>query len=71
MAESNIQQELFPAYESRKIEFDFEDGDITSDAGSMLLRQIDRRIGLAQSNSGQSVLSPAPEEQRRQGSALS
>lgn len=46
MTECNTQQELFPAYKSYKIDFDFEGGDITSDAGSLLLRQVDRRIGL-------------------------
>jgi len=37
---------LFPAYKSRKIDVDFEGGDITSDAGSLLLRQVDRKLGL-------------------------
>ncbi len=42
----NSQPDLFPALKSRKIDFDFEGGDITSDAGSLLLRQADRKIGL-------------------------
>ncbi len=46
MTNCNTQPELFPANKSRKIEFDFNGGDITSDAGSLLLRQVDRRIGL-------------------------
>ncbi|MFC1497104.1 IS1380 family transposase [Verrucomicrobiota bacterium] len=46
MTKCSTQQELFPAYKSRKIEFDFNGGDITSDAGSLLLRQADRCIGL-------------------------
>lgn len=46
MTVCNTQPDLFPALKSRKIEFDFGGGDITSDAGSLLLRNIDRRIGL-------------------------
>jgi hypothetical protein len=36
----------FPACKSRKIQVDFEGGDITSEGGSLLLRQADRRVGL-------------------------
>jgi len=36
----------FPACKSRKIEADFQGGDITSDGGSLLLRQVDRRLKL-------------------------
>lgn len=36
----------FPACKSRKITADFAGGDITSDGGSLLLRQIDRRLKL-------------------------
>ena len=46
MAECTTTPDLFPACKSRKIEVDFEGGDITSDAGSLLLRQIDRNLGL-------------------------
>jgi len=38
--------DLFPACKSRKIDVDFDGGEITSDAGLLLLRQVDRRIGL-------------------------
>jgi len=38
--------DLFPACRSRKIDVDFEGGEITSDAGLLLLRQVDRRLGL-------------------------
>lgn len=38
--------DLFPACKSRKIEVDFNGGDITSDAGSLLIRQADRKLGL-------------------------
>jgi hypothetical protein len=46
MTDSSTIPDLFPALKSRKIEADFEGGDITSDAGSLLLRQVDKRIGL-------------------------
>ena len=46
MTECTTTTDLFPACKSRKIEVDFEGGDITSDAGSLLLRQVDRRLGL-------------------------
>ena len=39
----------FPRCKSRKIEADFSGGDITSDAGVLLLRQVDRNIGLTKS----------------------
>jgi hypothetical protein len=37
----------FPAVKKRVVEVNFEDGDITSDGGVMLLRQADRLIGLS------------------------
>jgi hypothetical protein len=46
MTECTTTPDLFPACKSRKIEVDFEGGDITSDAGSLLIRQIDRKLGL-------------------------
>jgi hypothetical protein len=46
MTKCNTQTELFQAYKSRKIKLDFKGGDITSDAGSLLLKNVDRRIGL-------------------------
>ena len=46
MTNCKSQTALFPALKSRKIDFDFEGGDITSDAGSLLVRQADRKIGL-------------------------
>ena len=36
----------FPALKQRKIEAEFSGGEITSDGGALLLRQIDRRLGL-------------------------
>jgi hypothetical protein len=38
----------FPACKRRKIEAQFRGGDITSDGGVLLLRQIDRRLGLTE-----------------------
>jgi DDE family transposase len=38
----------FPACTRRKIEAQFSGGDITSDGGVLLLRQIDRRLGLTE-----------------------
>ena len=46
MTDCSTQPDLFPACKSRKVQADFEGGDITSDGGSLLLRQVDRRIGL-------------------------
>ncbi len=46
MTKCNTTPDLFPACKSRKIEVDFEGGDITSDAGSLLVRQVDRKLGL-------------------------
>lgn len=38
--------DLFPACKSHKVEVDFNGGDVTSDGGVLLLRQVDRRLGL-------------------------
>lgn len=38
--------DLFPSCKSRKLEVRFDGGDVTSDAGILLLRQADRRLGL-------------------------
>jgi len=46
MAKCTTTTDLFPACKSRKVEVDFNGGDITSDAGALLLRQVDRKIGL-------------------------
>jgi hypothetical protein len=42
------QRELFAPMGRRRIEVAFEGGDVTSDAGVMLLRQVDRQLGLLQ-----------------------
>ena len=36
----------FPVVKRRKVEANFEGGDITSDGGVLLLRQVDQRLGL-------------------------
>jgi len=36
----------FPSVKRRKIETNFEGGEIISDAGSILLNQVDKKIGL-------------------------
>ncbi|WXG52737.1 MAG: transposase [Candidatus Sedimenticola sp. (ex Thyasira tokunagai)] len=36
----------FPVLKRRKVQAEFSGGDITSDGGVLLLRQIDRRLGL-------------------------
>lgn len=55
--------ELFhlPSFDRRKIEADFSGGDVSSDGGLMLLRQVDRRLGLCRALS-QAMADPrAPE----------
>jgi hypothetical protein len=38
----------FPGFGSRKIQADFGGGDVSSDGGVLLVRQVDRRLGLTQ-----------------------
>ena len=38
--------DLFPGISRRRIELNFDGGDITGDAGLLLLRQVDRKLGL-------------------------
>ncbi|HRQ06082.1 MAG TPA: transposase [Nitrosomonas halophila] len=52
----------FPEVKKRVVEVNFAGGDITSDGGVMLLRQVDRQIGLSKAVA--SVL----EDTRRQAS---
>lgn len=46
MTECNRNEVRFPSCKSRKVDVDFRGGDITSDAGGLLLRQVDRKTGL-------------------------
>lgn len=46
MTDCSISEDLFPSCKSRKVQVDFAGGQITSDGGSLLLRQVDRRIAL-------------------------
>jgi hypothetical protein len=46
MTECNTKPFLFSSLKSRKIVADFNGGHLTSDAGGLLLREVDRRLGL-------------------------
>ena len=46
MTECNNQPMLFSSLDRKKIQADFNGGQITSDAGALLLREVDQRIGL-------------------------
>ena len=51
MAQSNtskddFQSDFFPCLKRRKVEVDFSGGDVSSDGGVLLLRQVDRKLGL-------------------------
>ena len=48
MAESTADQLTFPSFDRRRIEAGFGGADISSAGGILLLRQIDRRLGLTQ-----------------------
>jgi len=49
MTQWNQSQFGFPSFDRRKIEANFEGGDVSSDGGVMLLRQVDRKLGLIKS----------------------
>jgi hypothetical protein len=46
VTESNKKFIEFPSCKRRKVEANFGGGDVTSDGGALLLRQVDRRLGL-------------------------
>lgn len=48
MTNCTAQQSLFPGLKRRRIEVKFTGGDITSDGGILLLRQVDRYLGLSE-----------------------
>ena len=52
----------FPSCKSKKVQADFNGGDVTSDGGVLLLRQVDRKLGLTMK------LNELLEDARRQGS---
>jgi len=64
MTKCSTPSDLFPTCKSRKVEVDFKGGEITSDAGSLLLRQVDRRLGLTRD------LNKLLPDARRKGSCL-
>jgi hypothetical protein len=46
MTDCNTNQLLFSSLQRKKIQADFNGGSLTSDAGALLLRELDKRIGL-------------------------
>lgn len=52
MTECNRQPLLFSSLGSQKVVADFDGGRLTSDAGGLLLREVDRRIGLTSALAG-------------------
>lgn len=48
MTACNPELFAFPAFDRRKIEAGFTGGDVSSDGGVMLLRQVDRKLGLCE-----------------------
>jgi hypothetical protein len=46
MPNCNSEELAFPSFDRRKIEANFDGGDVSSDGGVMLLREADRRLGL-------------------------
>ncbi|MBC8553691.1 MAG: transposase, partial [Candidatus Brocadiales bacterium] len=46
MTNCTQQSVSFPALKRRKVEAEFSGGDITSDGGVLLLRQVDKNLGL-------------------------
>jgi hypothetical protein len=48
MTNRSTQHSIFPACKSRQVQVDFGGGQITSDGGSLLLRQADRRLHLTE-----------------------
>jgi hypothetical protein len=52
MTVCSTSQDLFPTCKSRKVQVDFNGGNVTSDGGALLLRQADRRLGLTHELAG-------------------
>lgn len=48
MTDCNTNQLLFASLGRKKIQADFNGGSLTSDAGALLLRELDRRMGLVE-----------------------
>tara|TARA_R110002110_G_scaffold377233_2_gene587701 strand:- start:210 stop:482 length:273 start_codon:yes stop_codon:yes gene_type:complete len=49
MTQSTTNSALFPRCKGRQVTANFEGGDITSDGGVLMLRQLDRKLGLIRS----------------------
>lgn len=46
MTECTLPAFQFPAVRGRRVEFNFDGGDVSSDGGAILLREVDRKLGL-------------------------
>ena len=55
MTECNRRSMSFSRLGRQKIVADFDDGRLTSDAGGLLLRKLDRRVGLTAFSNRESV----------------
>jgi hypothetical protein len=62
VTECRVSPDLFPACKSRRVQADFDGGDITSDGGGLLVRQADRKLKLTQ------AVAAALRDPRRQNS---
>ena len=62
MANCTVQEELFGSVGRRRIEVGFDGGDITSDAGLLLIRKADEQMGLL---SRVAVVLPDPRDPER------
>ena len=62
MTNRNREQLSFPGCKGRKVEADFSGGNVTSDAGVLLVRQVDLHLGLTAS------VAPLVPDPRRQAS---
>ncbi len=64
MANCSVQKALFPGFKRRRIEAEFTGGDMTSDGGVWLLRQVDHLLGLSE------AVSKVLRDTRRQASGV-
>jgi len=70
MTHCTVTQDLFPRCKGRKIETNFDGGDITSDAGVLLLRQLDRELGLTRSIARRIIDPRSPSHCRHQAQTM-
>ncbi len=62
MTKCNQERWLFPSSKSRQVEAEFSGGNVSSDGGLLLLRQVDRKLGLTKAVSGALKDPRAPEK---------